>query len=297
MKGILLLLLLFNIYVCNVIIGSFSGVKNFNIPAEIVKIEQELRNSPEQNYGAKMIYNSARDFGRIILVVLKPNVSVRGSSNDPFYFRSINGQFIFKTRIHNYTMNPKDGILFPGGLEHVITNSQNKFSSYYRLTSPAVKSDIIANKLSEYPKSIDTSRVKDFNLGRFFVYDKPEVNLNEIAKRLISQGVRLTSNTFGFNSGISCTMFVLRGISGCHKHTRSDYISFNGVGGSYHKIKNPHQFDTFENEAVVLVKDLDHNLISHKDLNGNNDFNVMLIFQFPSQGNRSDSGPATDCTN
>jgi len=63
------------------------------------------------------------------------------------------------------------------------------------------------------------------------------------------------------------------------------------------KLKKPHHFDTFENEAVVLVKDLDHNLISHKDINGNDDFNVMLIFQFPSQGNRSDSGPATDCTN
>jgi hypothetical protein len=295
MKLVLFLtLFLINIILGNIIVGRFNGVEKFEIQKEINQLESQLQRNPNLNQASKNLFSAK---GLISLNVERPNRPSRGNARDSLFFRVIKGQIKITKGNQSYLLNAKDMLLIPpGGQPEIINNTANGFSSYYKLSfsgSTISNNDLTTDNFPSF-LNIQKNNTKEFNLGKFYVYDKPEVNINEIANRLISQGVRLTSNLFAINEGISSTMFVLRGISGCHKHTRSDYISFNGLGGSYHKIAKPYEFDSFENDGVILVKDLDHNLISHK-INDENEINVMLIFQFPAQSS-SDSAPANNCT-
>lgn len=295
--------------VANVIVSTHEAFHTFNTFEQISKLELDLRETPDFNYAASSIYSSS--YGTVLLIVLRPGSTVRNLDvNSSAYYRTIKGVLRFETSDFNYTLHPRDGLLYPGGKESFVSNPTTEFTAYfkvrasnadhqpYHFSTPIVRpnhsalsSPIIRNSSLENDES-----KSNVDLGHFFMYGKPLVDINGMGQRLMNQGVRLTSSIVALSEGISCTMFVLRGVSGCHKHTRSDYISWNALGGSFHRVLNPMQFDTNENDAVIIVKNLDHNLISHriKVQNLQEDVNIMLLFQFPAQTS-SDSAPAFNC--
>jgi len=136
--------------------------------------------------------------------------------------------------------------------------------------------------------------VKIDQFGKYFIWknleSQKEKNLKEISDKLISRGSVLSDEQLIYSSGMSCVLAVLNGFSGCHLHSRSDYISWNLLGGAFHNLRDPIKFETNLGDSMIVPKNMVHILTSNQ-----NQPNTMLLFQFPGQ-NSSDRLNATGCS-
>lgn len=195
-----------------------------------------------------------------------------------------------------YDLNRNDAMLRPAGLgSFSLVSTQNVHSGFILIRAPSLlnETEVLNFESANIKYYLTRGESPKSNLGRLFVWGRGEVDVGSLARELIARGERLVSAPLAMNGGISGTMFVLRGESGCHRHMRSDYLAFNAIGGSLQHIRHPFKFETQRNDAVVMPLEYVHNLFSHASV-GNDTVNVMLLFQFPAQTS-SDSENAQGC--
>jgi hypothetical protein len=270
------------------IVAKYEGSSIKGIQELINQGENFLNNNRDKQYFSQELYKSR--FGVVVQFTFRKGyVFQHPALPHAEYTRVIKGRLLLTSRNLRYTLNQKDGILIPGNVQFNLANEFDGYTTTISVDAPISNSIDLSNyKPYQYNK---TEILKtNLNMGKLYVFDQQEIDINQIGERLRRQGERLVSASIGINKGISGTMFVLRGISGCHRHQRSDYIAYNGYGGSMQHIKFPEKFNSSLNDPVMMPINYVHNLISHRT----QDVNVMLIFQFPAQTS-SDSISATGC--
>jgi hypothetical protein len=251
-----------------------------------------LNRTGERAHRARL-YSS--QFGSIWMIIFaRDAVVVQNFTQLGGYLRVVTGK-LSVTQRQRHELSPRDGVMLPGDASYELKNIGTGITSFIVLIAPHTLSTESVEEFKKMnPVPVDTSSNSTLNLGRFLVHGSSEVNINQMATNLIARGERLVSAPIAINKGISVTMFVLRGISGCHRHMRSDYIAWNALGGSLQHIKFPLKFDSKLNDPAVMPWRFVHNLISHSGENEKDNVNVMILLQFPAQTS-NDSESVTGC--
>lgn len=266
-------------------IARYNGTIKQSLTELITRSENFLREYPHLPSHVTRLYSS--QFGSIFLHVIRPNSLLRfQQSNHSEYIKVERGKLEFNGRSVK-RLKQLDGIMFNGKINYGIRNLDNAYTAFTQVKAPMTINSM------ESKEKIEISSFKkvatNLNMGTLYVDGASDIDINQIGQKLIDQNQRLSSALVSINRGISLTMFVLKGISGCHKHMRSDYIAWNGYGGSLQHLKFPEKFDSLLNDPVVMPITVRHNLYSH-----NNESNIMLLFQFPPQAT-SDSQSEVGC--
>jgi hypothetical protein len=269
-----------------------SETRKVNFERQIQFLEGLMDFSPQLSAHQISLQNTK--FGEIIIQVIRSEKQV-GAPNISFakYSRVLKGKATFSNGNLEYQLQSRDGILIPENSNLQIKNTDKRYTTILHVCSFAkvdTKKFNVPKVQSSPINATKASFKQDLNVGRLFVLNNQEVNINQIARNLINQNVRLTSQLLAVNSGLSAVMFVLTGTSGCHLHTKSDYMSWNAHNAAHHDMEHPSKFDTSFNDVVLMPWMYKHNLVSHK----NSDPNVMVMVQYPPQIT-SDSAGATGC--
>jgi hypothetical protein len=294
-----LLLILFHSFLTAETPGNFifagktsNETRKVNFEKQIQFLEGLMDFSPQLSSHQISLQNTK--FGEIIIQIIRSEKQVPAPNvNHAKYSRVLKGQAIFSNVNVQYRLASRDGILIPENSNYLqIKNTDKRYTTILHVCSFAKVDTKKFNvpKVESSPITSEKTKQRDLNVGRLFVLNNQEVNINQIARNLINQNVRLTSQLLAVNSGLSAVMFVLTGTSGCHLHTKSDYMSWNAHNAAHHDMEYPSKFDTSFNDVVLMPWMYKHNLVSHK----NSDPNVMVMVQYPPQLT-SDSATATGC--
>eukprot|EP01080_Neovahlkampfia_damariscottae_P012124 gene12124-5615_t len=264
---------------------------------QIKALETLMDSSPQLSDFSITLQN--RTFGQVVLQIVRPQHRIQILPRQwSSYTRVLKGSLFVSGPRENYILKKRDGILFGPGTRTVAPNHDTKYTTLIHVHSTSDNKMKVpvsmkqSDPLQKIEKSSKTSKT-DLNMGRLFVYGKSEVDINKIGQKLIDQNVRLTSQLLAHDRGMSAIMFVLRGVSGCHKHTKSDYMSWNGFGAAHHDMLLPNKFDTDLNDVVLMPWEYEHNLVSHKAKK--DEVNVMIMVQYPEQLT-SDATSVSGCT-
>jgi hypothetical protein len=210
MKIKLLILLFTLIYLSNTErLGDFFEANIPNIrkdPVEnLVKLgETFLNNNPNENVYKKILYESR--FGVVVQFTFrKGSTFIHPALPHAEYTRVVVGKAILVSSGKRYILNPKDGILFPGNLTYSLSNDNSSHLTTISIDSPIKSVDLKSYKPYQYNK--DEILETNLNLGKLFIFDQDEVDLNQIGERLRRQGQRLVSAPLGINRGVSGTMY------------------------------------------------------------------------------------------